>query len=456
MQNEDQLAFAICHELAHQYMDHVNKQLFQNAEIATNKARNDSIERILKEEYKTSTKLTNLLIPGLTKRMKYSREKELESEESNNITAYGLGTIGFVRKGYTKNDKVGYELAAYDNTLNELWSFGSDPKSKLLEFSDVMSASEKYVALSVIRKQSMLTKKFDSFFILLDAVTGKKIMEVPMRDKMNSEFSLINLVMDDEKNEVLLLGEYYKPGDEVLKDQSQGVYVQRLDLNGSELAFAKYSWSNEIAKLRKESLTEEKAENDKGKKLLYIHKIVVTATGGIYAVGEEYRKTVSAMGTAATVLSRGKEGVSALQITIGGMVVIQINNKLELVAYKLVEKKKNRILLPSGLGYASAQIITAYVKQMGDFDYQFTSIDRDKSSYTVIYSDLNRKTEGSNEKADVLIGSIAIKGSAMDVKRTPINSDAKRVGYHPAKSGYIMVTEYYPKNKNVELHLEKI
>jgi hypothetical protein len=98
MQNEDQLAFVLCHELAHQYEDHVNKQLLKNAEIVTDEALNDSIQRIFKEEYQVSTKLTNLLIPGLTKKMQYSREKELQADS--------LGFIFYRKAGFDINEAV--------------------------------------------------------------------------------------------------------------------------------------------------------------------------------------------------------------------------------------------------------------------------------------------------------------------------------------------------------------
>jgi len=380
----------------------------------------------------------------------------LQSDELNNVTAEGLGTKGFVRNGYTKNERSGYEVTAYDNEMNEMWSFGSEPNSKLLEYSTIMSASDKYVALSVTRKEKLFSKSYDSYFILLDATTGNKIMEVPMKDKTHGELSLINLQVDSGQNGVLLMGEYYAPGDEVLKDQSQGLYMQRIDMTGKELALKKYAWTNEIAKFRKASMTDEQAASDKGKKLLYIHKIVVTNTGDIYAVGEEYRKTVSAGGTAALMLNAGNSGASAFQLTIENLVLIQMNSKLELVGYKLIEKKKNRVALPPGFGYVNAQVLAYYVKSTGGFDYQFTSIDRAKSSYTIVYSDLNRKSEGSNDKADVMIGSISIKGGKTETKRTPINSDAKYVWYQTAKPGFIMVGEYFRKEKKIELHLEKI
>ena len=382
----------------------------------------------------------------------------MQSEELDNITAYNLGTNGFVRNGYTKNEKTGYELTAYDNTMKELWSFGSDPNSKLLETSSVMSTSEKYVALTVARKKNLFTKSADSFFILLDAATGTKLLEMPMKDKTDGELSLINLQVDEVKNEVLLLGEYYNPGDEVLKDQSQGIYAQRIDMKGNELALAKYTWTKDIAKLRKESMTDEQAAKDKGQRLLYIHKIIVTPTGDIYAVGEEYRKTLSAAGTTFAVLNggAGRSGASTFQLTIENLVVIQINSKLELVGYKLIEKKKNRVALPPGFGYANAQMLAAYVKATGGFDYQFTSIDKAKSNYTVVYSDLNKKADEGSDKADIMIGSITIKGGQTEAKRTPINSEAKYVTYQPAKPGYIMIVEYFRKEKKLELHLEKI
>ena len=54
-----------------------------------------------------------------------------------------------------------------------------------------------------------------------------------------------------------------------------------------------------------------------------------------------------------------------------------------------------------------------------------------------------------------MLGIITINGGEVTSTRQPINSDAKRVWFSPAKAGYIAVGEYFRKEKKIVTHLEK-
>ena len=131
LQNDDQLAFVLCHELAHQYKDHVNKQLMKNAEIVTDKKLNDSIQHILKDQYQVATKLTNFIIPGLTKRMQYSREKELQADS--------LGCVFYKKAGFDVNELINC-LSMLDHAdeefLNQQLNFKAYFKNDSITFHD--------------------------------------------------------------------------------------------------------------------------------------------------------------------------------------------------------------------------------------------------------------------------------------------------------------------------------
>jgi len=254
-----------------------------------------------------------------------------------------------------------------------------------------------------------------------------------------------------------LTGEYYKPGDNVLKDKSLGLYIREIESNGSDVNFKKFAWAREIAKFKQEAMSDDEKEKDKGTNRIWFHKFIKSANGNIFAIGEQYRKQVSATGVALNVLSGGGgSGASNIEIKVTNMLVVEFDANLELTDYKIIPKKPTRVMLPEGYGVVSTQLIASYLATTGNFDYQFTSQDPKKDSYQIIYTDGNRKEEGSKEKADIMIGAIKINKGEKATSRFPINSDATRLWYSPAKPGYIVVGEYWKKEKKVKLHLEKI
>ena len=90
---------------------------------------------------------------------------------------------------------------------------------------------------------------------------------------------------------------------------------------------------------------------------------------------------------------------------------------------------------------ANAQMLGAYMKAIGAFDYQFTLKNDKNDSYDVVYTDLNRKEENSKEKSDVMIGVITLNKGEKATQRIPINSDANYLWYAPAKPGFMVIGE---------------
>jgi hypothetical protein len=379
--------------------------------------------------------------------------QSLANEEVDNITTFPIGNTGFVRSNWERKKKQGFDVEAMDNTAKRLWIYKSEEESDLLEFGDIMEVTEKFVAVSVLKKKSIMAKAFDTYFLLLDAKTGKKLMELPMRDKNDGELSLLNCFTDEEKEEITLVGEFYNPGDEVMKDKSLGLFIKIIGKTGTEVKYQKYAWAKEVLKLRKST-----GDDEKDKTSLCFHRLFKTANGHLFAVAEEYRKTVSGAGVALNLLaaaSGGSSDASNMQITITDMVMIEFDENLKMIAYTQIPKKKTRELLPSGYGWYSASFLANVLKSYGAFDYSFTSTDKTTDQYEVIYTDFDRdKADGS--RADKMIGVISVKDGKTTTNRIPIDTEANRYSINPAKSGYLMVTEYFRKKKMLRSHLEKI
>jgi hypothetical protein len=94
VQNDAEIIFVICHELAHQVLEHTKAGLYAKAEKYTNKDFVKSLNKTLKEEYNVKKKLENLIMPSLLSDMSFNRQEELAAD-----------SVGFLFFSKTKFDR---------------------------------------------------------------------------------------------------------------------------------------------------------------------------------------------------------------------------------------------------------------------------------------------------------------------------------------------------------------
>lgn len=80
LENESQLAFVICHELAHDYLNHVNKAIRKNVLKLNSKATKKRLKKIKKGEYNSYEKALKLLNSLTFDQRKHSRLHEEEAD----------------------------------------------------------------------------------------------------------------------------------------------------------------------------------------------------------------------------------------------------------------------------------------------------------------------------------------------------------------------------------------
>ncbi|MDH4472427.1 MAG: hypothetical protein QE487_07445 [Fluviicola sp.] len=381
---------------------------------------------------------------------------------TENTTIFPTGKTGFVRQTFTKGEnrrKYGYEIVAYNNEMDELWSYGSDPNSEIIEGADLNDATTKVIAATVTKKKNISTKKMDTYCLLLNASTGELIKEISMGGEDEGKKSLLKTFVDESKETILLIGEYYKPGDDILKDKSQGMFLDEVSMSGSLVSSTEYKWKGDVDKFKQENISDEdKKEADK-QFYLFFHDVIRTSDGRLYLVAEQYRKQLSAGGTAVNVLAAaagGSSNASNFEILVGNMVVIEFDATNKMTGYDLISKRKTSVLLPAGAGFWNTAFLGYYINSMGAFDYAFTSNDKKGDRYSVVYIDANRKEEKGAAKSDLMVGVIQIDGGERTNSRVPINMESRFWWIQAAKPGYISVGEYFRKEKRIDLRLEPI
>ena len=375
---------------------------------------------------------------------------------TENISIYPNGDKGFIRSTFTKNKKVGYEIVAYDNEANEVWSYQSNESSDMLEMIEINDISANYLTATVTKKKNMTTREMSNYLLLLNLSDGSKITEISMGDDATGLRSLLKSFLNESKKNITIVGEYYKPNDDIVKDKSQGLFMQEISLEGEDLGVTNYAWKGDIDQFV--SLTDEDGKKERPF-YAFFHDVIVSKNGHIFLIGEQFLKQVSAGGIAMQIAAGalgGSTNASAFEMLLGDMIVVEFDEKKNLVDFKKVEKKKTNIILPSGMGIYGSTTLGYYIKSLGAFDYSFTSRNNEKDYYDVIYIDANRKEDDKSAKSDLMVGVISIKAGKVTENRIPISCESKYWWIQPGKPGYISVSEYYRKENKIDMRLEKL
>jgi hypothetical protein len=185
---------------------------------------------------------------------------------------------------------------------------------------------------------------------------------------------------------------------------------------------------------------------------MYVHGIVQTADGNIFAIGEGYKKVASALGIAAAMLTRNSN-ISTVKIKVTDIILIKFDKGFNVKEAKIYDKNSNSVELQSGSEFVSTPLLGKLIKYTyGEFDYAYTQTNKDVTSFTVCYSDYVR---GKDYKGSTF-NSISYNEGKVTTDKINTKSDASRSFVLPAKQGQVLVVEYFKKAKRLDVHLEKL
>ena len=294
------------------------------------------------------------------------------------------------------------------------------------------------------------SKKIRYSLLALDAKTGKEKFEVDIKDDEYTTI-LMNGNINPETGNILLFGEYYPIDARPMKDPSLGLFSYTMDMEGNIIDKKYTSWVDDVSKFVE---VNEKGK-EKGKGFTFFHKIIQAKDGRIFAIGEQFRKSVSEVGVALAVLGGSNSNVALLKMVIDDMVIYEFSPEFELKNVRVIEKDKTDINLPQGMGIVNSQVLARYIESLGMFDYSFTQMRDEGENFTIVYIDYKRL---KGEKDKFMLEALSYEGGefvedAIDL--TPEKKSTSRTVF-PGKPGYIVVSEYFRKDKTIVSRLEKI
>jgi len=366
-------------------------------------------------------------------------DKEIEGTSLHAIPGKGFANYRFV-----KNKKIGYKIEFYPEN-GEKWKTGSARESKNVEMANFLGVQGDVLLSSVTKKNSILSRKVRNTILGTDINTGKKRFEVKMNNA-DYDIQIMSVVPDSQDGDIQLLGLYFKLGDNVFKDPSLGFCKIQIDQNGIISDSKFISWASDVSKFI--------PVNEKGKLngtgYVYFHKIVTDARGEVFLIGEQYKKTVSPLGIAINVIG-GR--ASNFQLTVSDLITFHLSRDFDLKGVDIFSKSKSQIELPAGAGINGVHLLAAYMKIYGAFDYSFTQEALDKSVFTVGFVDWEKKRK---EKNSLIFGAITRVDGKYVLDKIDMETKASYISVQPGKPGYVLLFEYFRKDKRLEIHQEQI
>lgn len=349
------------------------------------------------------------------------------AEETQGKLLYGIEDKGFVSYMPLRDGgKTLYQVHFYGTDKKKEWTFNPEDPQKY-EMPQFLGYSDSVVVFEVIKKNKLIGTKVESWLLGIYLHNGKKAFEFETnREQYN--FYPTNAAALHSKGHFMLMGTYYEKDDRVLRDKSLGLGIWVLD-NQGKLTNAKYnSWDGDISKYLK--MDSRGRVDDLG--YIFFHKILQTEDGKIFAVGEGYK--------------------IGGNVKITDMVMLQFDNKFDVQSAQIFDKNTNSLSV--GMYTAFGPQILGYILKYGfnAFDYSFSQTDKSHSTFVVGYTDYVR----SSDYKGLTFNAISYYNNNFTTDKINLKTSSSSMLILPAKTGSIMILEYFKKDKRLDMHLEKV
>lgn len=369
-----------------------------------------------------------------------------DDEDKNYKGLYPVEGRGFISNMPSREDKdYTFQLDYFSTEKRKQWSYIPTVGAKRF-IGDYLGTFNGVVYLEVLKFTGMMDQKPDSYLVGLDLETGKQLFEKSTEQGKFKFYPASMSVVNDGK--AYIFGEYFNPNGNIFKDKSLGFGFWNVNEKGEVLSEKYNSWDLDMGKHL--SVSSKGKIDDFG--FMFLHNMVQTADGSIFAIGEGYQKTASALGIATTLLSRGGNNFSVLKMKVTDMILIRFDKDFNVKSAQIFDKYANKQELPSGYEFVSTPLIGKILRDYGVFDYSYTQMNKDFSSFTVCFSDYER---GKDYKGTTF-NAITYADGKITTDKIKTVSKASGSVVLPGKQGQVLILEYFKKDKRMEAHFEKL
>lgn len=372
--------------------------------------------------------------------------KTHQSEEAENQNVFDIPKKGFLSvTPLRENKNYTYDINFYSSDKRKSWTYDPIEEGKFTN-AQFLGANDSVALLEVLSKEKLMSKEVESSILGVSLSNGKKVFEIRTQDGKNQLYPM-NVYMLKGRNEFLVTGLYYEGDDKVMQDKSQGLGIWLMNNQGKIIKSKYMSWAKDLSKYL--NVDEKGRIEDMG--YVYIHKLMQTEDGNIFAVGEGYKKVADGLGIALNVLSGSySAGVTKLKVT--NMVMLELSKDFDLTNAKIYNKNANNFSLGTGSDFASPHTLALYAKAYGAFDYSFTQMGKNNASFSSAYTDYE-KNKGYK---GMVFHSISYNEGKITTDQINLKTEASQLMILPGKPGTVLLIEFYKKEKRLEFRMEKL
>ena len=247
-----------------------------------------------------------------------------------------------------------------------------------------------------------------------------------------------------------MIGPYFDKNDNVIKDFSKGVAIFVVDNKGKFITKTYNSWAGDIGKYL--PLNEKGKIDDIG--YLFFHNVIQASNGSSFIIGEGYKRVIDAGGIALGLLAAaggGRSGTGVTKINITDMVVLEFGPNYKIKG-ATIKPKHHTAFHTEYADFNSQHALALIMNMWGYFDYAFTLSDKNVDNFSFCYSDYERSSDYKGQTFNLL----RYNGQKFVSDKIQLASKATNMKVLPAKLGYVMIQEYFRKEKKISLRLEKV
>lgn len=363
-------------------------------------------------------------------------EMERIYEGTDNVEGKGCVTV---YQSKAKTGGVDIQMIGVNGGLKWEQSLTADKGDRTDIY--LLGTTSNTILLYEMDRASVMSHEATLYMVGLNADNGKQLFKKPM--DMNGFSYEPMLFKKSPDGKVKIASTLYPADGKFFNAKPVGISIGDInDLTGEIKTIRDFQYESDLGNVLNMK-NESKSEDG----YIKAHDIILMPDGGMVVVGEFFRKTVSGVGMAMKILSKGQG--SASQATIDDMFLLRINNKLKATDLEKIEKDKTRFGLPTdGLPIG---LVIRMLTYNHNFGYMYTDEGMDGSKKTI----LARGSFGEEKYGTVAITVDDKKG--FTTKRFNLEKE-KNTEYFigRGKPGFVMVAKYNSKEKTISFNLEKV
>ena len=358
-------------ELCFKFLDIKAKALYFKIFNLEGKEISDFEFKMSKDE---KASLFNLLISNEEVK-KWNHNNQADESVYKNTNLYEIPSGGFfsIINCDVKNNKSFVIVKFNSGSDNiEIYKYESNYQYSEPEFIGF----KENTALFKVENNTGPKEKITINTLAINTKSWEKVLEINGGKIGKNTFVPFGIVIDTGSELLKMVGTYYNKDDNIVKDESQGLAMWSINIDG-ELVSEKYNnWGKDFKGFL------DFKENGKSRDIgyVFIHEVFSVSGGRIVAIGEGYKKVFG--GTS-------KYSTSGTSMVITDLAVFNFDSEFNFDSGGVFVKEKLRVDAESD--FASSHKLAASLKNKNYFSYKFTQFNEDRSQYIVGFTSIKLK-----------------------------------------------------------------